>query len=152
MRADDRRVTTAENFWARVRMGDGCWEWQGRCDDKGYGAVGFRSRPARAHRVAWILAHGEIAPEFVVCHSCDNPPCCNPAHLFLGTQIENIADRHAKGRTVPPPSRAKLTDEQVHELRDLYAAGWTQTRLAARFPVSRGNISKILNRRLYSHV
>jgi hypothetical protein len=151
----DRRFNTPESFWQRVvRAGaDECWEWQGGRDGKSYGRVGFERKASQpAQRVAWRLTYGPIPEGMVICHHCDNPPCCNPSHLFAGTQRDNIADRHAKGRTVNPPSRAKLTDAQVREVRRLYAGGLTQVEIASRFPVSRGNLSKIINRRLYAHV
>ena len=128
---------------------DRCWDWQGRHDEKGYGRLGWEGRRnVRAHRVAWKIAFGEIHGELVVCHRCDNPSCVNPNHLFLGTQLENIADRDEKGRGVKPPSRAKLTDDQVRQVRAEYERGLTtQQALADRWGVSRGNLSKILNRK-----
>ncbi len=118
-----------------------CDEWSGYRNEKGYGIINGR----RAHRVAWEEANGPIPEGMVVCHSCDNPPCVNPSHLFVGTQQENIADRHAKGRTVNPPSRRKLTERQVSIMRILYRHGDTQQSLAGLFQVSRGNVSKIVN-------
>lgn len=138
--------TTAED--GRCAMESSCVVWTGRRDEKGYGRAGRR----KAHRVAWETANGPIPTGLCVLHRCDNPPCCNPAHLFLGTQLDNVRDREAKGRGVAPPSRAKLTDAQVREMRRLYALGETQIKLAKKYPVSRGNLSKIVNGRLYSHV
>ncbi|GAC1603195.1 MAG: HNH endonuclease [Acidimicrobiales bacterium] len=151
-------TTTAEIFWARVdkRAVDGCWEWVGRRDEKGYGRVGFHSRPSvGAHRVAWELSAGPISDGLFVLHRCDNPPCCNPSHLFLGTQADNNRDRHAKGRSrnLDPGElhpKAKLTNEQVRQIRAEYERGLvTQQALAERWGVSRGNVSKILNRKVY---
>ncbi len=83
-----------------VETDTGCWEYTGAMDSKGYGSIGTggRSKADRAHRVSWRLHHGEIPAGMYVCHRCDNPPCCNPAHLFLGTVQDNNADREAKGR------------------------------------------------------
>lgn len=145
-----RPRNTPDTFWRRVaRLSTHeCWEWQGRRNEKGYGVIGWNGKPSvGAHRIAWTLTNGAIPEGMCVLHRCDNPP-----HLFIGTQRENIADRDSKGRTVDPPSRAKLTDDQVRELRRLYESGITQVELAKRFPVSRGNLSKILNRRSYTHV
>ena len=96
-----------EIFWAKVKKGDGCWEWQGATDARptrrpGYGLVTVNGRRAKAHRVAWELANGrEIPPGLLACHRCDNPPCVRPDHLFVGTMSDNIRDSVAKGRFHP---------------------------------------------------
>lgn len=135
----------AERFWAKVAAPHplSCWAWLGAHDEKGYGRFG--KRRLRAHRAAYELAHGAIGDGLVVLHECDNPGCVNPRHLRAGTQLDNIADRNAKGRTVNPPSRKKLTSQQAAEMRAAYGAGATQQVLADRFGVSRGNVSKIVN-------
>lgn len=84
---------------------DECWEWQSRARcHGGYGAINAGRGPKlRAHRVAWALHNGPLPDGLGVLHSCDNPPCCNPDHLFLGKQDANIADMRAKGRASRPP-------------------------------------------------
>ena len=91
-----------ETFWESVvrRGSDDCWEWSGPRNRQGYGTsrslvAGIR---AKAHRVAWMLSRGSIPDGIFVCHHCDNPPCCNPAHLFLGTHAENMRDMVQKDR------------------------------------------------------
>ena len=88
-------------FWGRIDQGrpDVCWPWIGATTgSNGYGVLMRRKRSLRAHRLAYVLVHGPITPvNQVVRHSCDNPPCCNPAHLILGTQLDNAADREARG-------------------------------------------------------
>ena len=102
-------LRSPDRFWARVdRSGDGCGEWQGPTAKSGYGQASYDY----AHRVAYALVYGPIPKGpgyhgFCVCHRCDNPRCCNPSHLFLGTQAENIADRHAKGRTRGPHTKSR---------------------------------------------
>lgn len=93
----------AERFWEKVEQGPGCWEWMaGRDSATGYGRIRIGragSKHQLAHRVSWELANGPIPDGLWVLHHCDNPPCVNPAHLYLGTTIDNNRDRDARGRT-----------------------------------------------------
>jgi hypothetical protein len=101
-----------ERFWSKVAYvgagPDDCWEWDASRDKYGYGQFSMgHSECDPAHRVAYALAHGAVPAGLFVCHSCDNPPCVNPSHLWLGTAADNNRDRDLKGRGVPPPRPLK---------------------------------------------
>jgi hypothetical protein len=110
------RNPVPDRFWAKVdkRGPDECWPWMGsRVPGREYGMFGIGPKNFRSHRVAFELTFGKIADGMDICHHCDNPPCCNPAHLFEGTAADNMADRDAKGRCQEGERhvRAKLTKE-----------------------------------------
>lgn len=115
------RVLDPRRFWDNVAVGDGCWEWQQALNAEGYGrfVVPGGGRP-QAHRLAWELWHDVKLrpwPEDVVCHSCDNPACVRPDHLFVGTQSDNIRDAKTKGRLYPAPrSQPKELCRRGHPL------------------------------------
>lgn len=90
----------AERVWSKIDQRDPaeCWPWRGWLSD-GYGHIDIGSKTHKAHRVVWSLVNGPIPRGLVVRHACDNPQCCNPAHLLLGTQLDNIRDRVERGRS-----------------------------------------------------
>lgn len=149
-------------FWKRVdkRSDAECWPWIGTIGTWGYGSFWFRGCTRNASRVAWILTHGEIEGDYVVCHTCDNPACCNPSHLFLGTQGDNVRDCNLKGRgkgqytsDSHPRHTAKLSAEQVRHAKFLYeACGVSQSEIARRLGVDSSTISRAVRGEYWSHV
>lgn len=149
------RPVTPEQFWARVRIGpvSECWLWTGSRHPQGYGQFSRGGKTTRASRHAWELTHGPVPSGLWVLHHCDNPPCCNPAHLFLGTVRDNTNDKVAKGRHARGESSgaAMLTEDQVQEIRSLSAAGARQIELAGIYGVHQGTISSIVRGRIWKH-
>lgn len=142
-------------FWECVRVTDACWLWTGVIGDDGYGRFFLEGKQLRAHRAMWEHKFGAIPAGLFVCHSCDNPPCVNPSHLWLGTPRENTRDRDQKGRRgrgyrIPNPVRgeahgnSKLTNKLVAEIRTRLAAGTTrQADIAREFGITQTVVSAI---------
>lgn len=150
-----RDFRNPERFWGKVDRGwpSRCWEWQGRRDASGYGHFSDDGLKWRAHRAAWVLTYGPIPEGLCVCHHCDNPACCNPDHLFLGTHTDNIADAAHKGRMNRGERNpnSKLTEEDVLDIHLMEATGkWSRKGLAEKYGVSQGTISKILSGELWA--
>lgn len=141
---------TPERFWRRVDQAGDCWVWTGSKTPHGYGTVRWSGDRLYSHRLAYTLANGPIPDGMFVCHRCDNPPCVRPDHLWLGTNADNIADRHQKGRTrTSPPfgenaSTSKLRAVEVIALREAHAAGATLEALARRYGVHHNTVQAIV--------
>jgi hypothetical protein len=147
-----------QRFWPKVSRTGSCWLWtanrtRGRDGSKRYGLIGAGRRgegTLYAHRVSWEIHNGPVPEGLKVLHTCDNPQCVRPDHLFLGTQADNIADMLAKGRrsrSGPHPgtgAKSKLTDEQLRQLR-IDGTTHTMRQLAEKYGVSSGTVSNILN-------
>lgn len=137
----------------------GCWLWSMAPGAGDYGIARFRGRNWRAHRVSWVLHNGEIPDGLKVLHRCDTPACINPAHLFLGTQQDNIADMVAKGRQRgvqrwgSESPRAVLTEQSVWIIRNVIDIDVVPQREIARlWGVSPMTISRIANWQTWPHV
>lgn len=149
-------------FWSKVEHGPGCWIWQGSTKGRRYGAisrsVNKRKDWFQAHLIALCLERGSVPAAPCVLHECDNPKCCRPSHLRPGTQADNVADMYAKGRNVnrghvgTSHPMAKLTDEQVLDIRARLAEGYTQLSLARTFGVCQTAISHIKTGRSWPHL
>ena len=137
-----------DRFWSRVAIGapDQCWPWRGRVDPNGYGRFDYRDRPYVSHRIAFMLSRGEPGT-LSVCHSCDNPPCCNPAHLWLGAQTDNNRDRDTKGRLKPgkPPQGSKSNLAKLSEAAalEIFHSKDNGPILGRKFGVTRDAIYRI---------
>lgn len=161
-------------FWSYVERldDDDCWLWRKAVDKNGYGKFSASRHSLRAHRVAYFLSYGVDPLEQLVCHTCDTPGCCNPNHLFLGTNQENILDARDKGRLNPlsgdehglrvhPEAVArgeqhpnvKLTADQAREVRRLYSKGQLpQHTIADKFGITREAVSRIIRGLNWKHI
>ena len=150
------KKTIQERFENKFTKTDGCWEWNACRNSDGYGRFNVAGITHFAHRISFQLYVGEIQEGLFVCHHCDNPGCVNPAHLFLGTNADNLRDRDNKGRGVyccgEKNVLAKLTATQVVEIRVAYSEGATQRNLAKEFGVSQATICHIVRRQHWKNV
>lgn len=160
-------------FWSAVNLTanpNKCWNWEGYKDR--YGVFWISNKKYSSHRVAYFISNNVDPLEKLVCHSCDNPYCCNPNHLWLGTQKENMGDMISKGRdkkasgsangTYTHPERiargsrvgvSKLTEEQIVIIRKLFTTGTpSQKEVAEKFNVSGSLISLIVNKKRWKHL
>jgi hypothetical protein len=144
--------TLEERFWSYVAKGneEECWEWRGALKKNGYGVLTVNHRQVLVHRLSYELHNGDIG-DLCVCHSCDNPKCVNPNHLFLGTHQENMDDKVEKGRVSRGEDlpQTKLTVEDVLFIRE---SAESLRALSKRFGVSYQAISLIRNRKTWNHV
>lgn len=133
-------------LWANVDRGDGCWNWTGSVNKSGYGSVRVGPTSVLAHRAAYFLVVGPLSDK-CVCHTCDNPACCNPDHLFLADHAGNMADLKAKGRRKgvncgSRNGRAKLSNQAAEEIREKRAGGAILKDIASAYGVGISTISR----------
>lgn len=138
-------------------LSDVCWPWRGTVDDRptsGYGLISCNRAQHRAHRVAYEIFVGLIPDGLEICHHCDNPPCCNPRHLYAGTSDDNHRDMVLRDRSTRGErnAQAKLTQSQVDEIRRRYACeGIMQKQLAVEYGVSKATICNIIKRKVWRY-
>jgi hypothetical protein len=156
---DKSKDNGSVKFWSRVNVlgNEECWEWKAYRNKKGYGEYSYQGHNRQASRLAWFFTHGEIPENMDICHRCDNPPCCNPNHLFLGTHEINMRDMAEKGRGAGPGLKgsqlgnAKLTEKDVLEIRRLHNIV-PGRKLAEQYGVCYTTIKAIFTRKIWAHI
>ncbi len=148
-----RKGPKPEAFWSLVDKTETCWLWKGHINADGYGQRRQDGIQGEAHRVAWRLTHGDIPKGRYVLHRCDVRHCVNPAHLFLGTNDENMADMVRKGRQPMGERNAasKLTEAAVRDIR-ANPHSETVAQRAKRFGIGLSTAYEIINRKRWAHV
>jgi hypothetical protein len=157
-------ATIEDRYWAKVarRGNDECWEWTGGKDSGAYGMLVIAApTPSgrtmlRASHVALLLDGTSVPEGFMACHRCDNPPCVNPAHLYVGDQDSNMQDKKERGRIAVARGSengiSKLTEDDVRDLRTRAAAGVSRRILADEYGIDPSNLSYIIRRKTWTHV
>lgn len=144
-----------ERFFRFFEKSNGCWNWKGYKDACGYGRIAAKGGPIRAHRVSYEIHHGPIPEGKYVLHTCDNPACVNPDHLYAGTHLENMADKVNRGRAFTGDHKgekhpqAKLKEIDVPTIRTSPESNQT---LAKRYGISPSAIGLVKRRRTWSHI
>lgn len=153
-----QELSLVERFKAKLGPKDpvtGCIEWTGG-GSGGYGTIKRDGHMVYTHRLAYELKHGPIPKGMKVCHTCDNPPCCNDEHLYLGTDADNMADKEAKGRGNQPKgvsnAKSKLTEADVAEIRLRIAAGETHRKIANYFGGDHKTVGQISRGKTWIHI
>lgn len=152
----------AERFWEKVdvRGPNDCWEWKAAKGPSGHGQFRIGSkrdgtqRSIPAARVAYELTYGPMKEGLEACHKCDNPPCCNPAHIFAGTHQDNMDDMVAKGRNAKGEKypQTKLKADDVRQIRQLCADGMSQESVGKQFGISQASVWFIVTRKRWKHI
>ena len=155
----DLTAQDVERFWSKVdrRGPDECWPWtKGTYGDTGYGCFWLKGRSWGAHVVVLLICGIEIPAGHLVLHECDNPPCCNPAHVHPGTQSQNIKDAHARGRIDQRGERnhqAKVTGDIVREMRGMFTGKrGEQAQFCRTYGLSPATVNEIVHRRIWRDV
>lgn len=154
------KISLEARFWSKVDKSGECWLWLGGRNEKQYGILSVfidkKHHNKKAHRIVWELTYGNIPDGMLVCHKCDNPPCCNPTHLFLGTHKDNVRDMMSKNRGgihKGSSHNRKLTYAEACHIREVYREGnTTYKQLASLYGVSKITIRYIIKGIYYKSV
>ena len=147
----------ASRFWKKVDKTNNCWNWLAHINNWGYGQFWDGENQMKAHRMSWVISHGDIPDGMCILHRCDNPKCVNPNHLFLGTLKDNMIDMVNKGRNVTHMGKgednpsAKLTEIEVRIIRAYHPALGSR-QLSNMFGIAMQNIWKIVTYRSWKHI
>jgi HNH endonuclease len=149
-----------ERFFEKVDTGNtvnGCWLWLAGKNHQKYGRFYYDGWDQPAHRVAYILANGPVDPKLLACHSCDQPSCVNPSHIFMGTQKQNMEDCKKKGRFAThigeANPRARLTNAQVIQIRKLFDSGlYTRRALIKMYKIPASTLDNVIYRINWKHL
>jgi len=148
-----------ERFWSKVQKTDQCWLWTGAKTNGGYGKIRINGTNRPAPRVAWEFENGSLPIGYEICHHCDNPSCVRPDHLFAGTRKDNVQDMIQKGRRSSSAhgsgerhGMAKLTNDQVVEIRQRKANGESAKELSEKFSINRSTVHDIVTGKSWKHI
>lgn len=148
-------MKTIERLMSKVIKTEGCWNWTARKTPQGYGRISINNVNKLAHRAAYEFMVGPIG-DLHVLHRCDNPSCVNPDHLWLGTNLDNVADKVAKGRCSSfrgsTNQKSKLRDTDVIAIREAVQRGIKQRSIAVQYGVTQTQISTISQRKQWRHI
>jgi len=152
-----RKPLTKERITERVNITEnGCWEWTGAHIPAGYGFIGSCYKMYYTHRLAYELWNGPIGEKMYVCHKCDNPPCCNPEHLFLGTSQDNTLDMLRKGRCQAPKGEAHwnatMTIEKIIQVKEMLREKIKGVVIADAMGISQQMVSNIKRGKTWAHI
>jgi hypothetical protein len=141
-----------DRFMKFVDKTETCWLWKGFIFSTGYGEFHLNKKTTTSHRASWLLHKGEIPNGLIICHTCDNPKCVNPAHLFLGTHKDNSQDMSKKGRSCKFLKNAsgKIDENQSNLIYDLYKNGETQRKIAKDFGIHQSTVWKHIRKKIPS--
>ncbi len=142
-------------FWSNVKKTKSCWIWTGCIDPTGYGKFGFNHKSVRVHRFVWQLVYGPIPKDKQINHHCDNRRCCNPKHLYVGTQKDNVRDQLRRGRRNQRGelnNSVKLNENTVRLIKKHIVRGVKQDIIAEKFNIARTTVSAISTGRSWSWV